>query len=231
MCLVLVIICTLFITSTVNVFASTGISVETPDGDISVIMLNNNSIYMGNGDTHAIMKVNETDSEIKYELIEGAEKKYLVYNKATNEMTSSITGQSISMDDILISDGICNEKEDDVTSSIIVPTAGNKIVKTYTYKVSYAKIASLVGDNYNTYDLAYTIVAIIGVFQGVTITTIAVLIYGALKGELLNKIVAGIKNNSSGGIKITIHLVEISKHQGGRIVKGYAYKIGQITTY
>ena len=79
--------------------------------------------------------------------------------------------------------------------------------------------------------MAYTIVAIIGVFQGVTITTIAVLIYGALKGELLNKIVAGIKNNSSGGIKITIHLVEISKHQGGRIVKGYAYKIGQITTY
>ena len=29
---------------------------------------------MGNGDTHAIMKVNETDSEITYELIEGAEK-------------------------------------------------------------------------------------------------------------------------------------------------------------
>ena len=73
-------------------------------------------------------------------------------------MTSSITGQSISMDDILISDGICNEKEDDVTSSIIVPTAGNKIVKTYTYKVSYAKIASLVGEmciRDSLYPLAY----------------------------------------------------------------------------
>ena len=55
--------------------------------------------------------------------------------------------------------------------------------------------------------------------------------------ELRNAIMAGteilngIKNNSSGGIIVTIYLCEITKHQGGREVTGYGYQFGGITTY
>ena len=171
--------------------------------------LNNNSVYMSDGDTSAVMRVKETEQEIKYEIIKGEETNFLIYDKNTNTMTSSITGQSISMDDILVTDDTSASRE---TSGTITTMAVGDVVESHTYKISYAQIAALVGDSYNTYDLAYTIVAIIGVFQGVAITTITSLIYGALKGELLNRIVDGVKNNAPGGIKITIDKVEIRKH-------------------
>lgn len=225
---VLTVISALFITCTVSVFAQTGISVETSNGNISVMALNNNSVYMSDGDTFAVMRVNETKQEIKYEIVKGEEIDFLIYDKNTNKMTSSITGQSISMDDILVTDDTSSSKE---TSGTIIPMAVGDVVESHTFKISYAQIAALVGDSYSKYDLAYTIVAIMWVFQGVAITTIVSLIYGALKGELLNRIVDGVKNNAPGGIKITIDKVEIRKHQGGKMVKGYGYKVGTLTTY
>ncbi len=154
---VLTVISALFITCTVSVFAQTGISVETSNGNISVMALNNNSVYMSDGDTFAVMRVNETKQEIKYEIVKGEEIDFLIYDKNTNKMTSSITGQSISMDDILVTDDTSSSKE---TSGTIIPMAVGDVVESHTFKISYAQIAALVGDSYSKYDLAYTIVAI-----------------------------------------------------------------------
>ena len=68
-------------------------------------------------------------------------------------------------------------------------------------------------------------------YHGVAIASIVTLIYSALKSDLYSKIINGIANNLSGGVKITIYKCEITKHQGSRIVKGVGYKIGSIGLY
>ena len=113
----------------------------------------------------------------------------------------------------------------------VLPMSVKRIVETTEYKVSYAQIAEVIGDVYDTYDLAFTIVAIIGVFQGIALTTITAALYGALKGAILTTILDGIKNNKPGGVKLQIHFCEITKHQGGRIVTGYGYKLGDVGVY
>lgn len=208
-------------------FASSGEVVETSTGTISVVPLTENCVLMSDGETSAVLNVTESDDEICFELREGSETNYLLFDKGTKQMYSSYTGKTISM-----------VNSSTMDTRVIYPNEGTigilaegDIVESNTYRVSYAEIADMIGEAYSTYDLAVTIVAIIGVLQGVAITTIVAAVYGALKGALLTEILNGVKNKSSGGIKVTINLVEIRKHQGGRWVTGYAYELGSISTY
>lgn len=224
------IILVMVMSSNISAFAGTGRVIETTSGSVSVVPLSNNSILMSDGETTAIMSIKETKDEIRYMLTEGSKTNYYIYNKNTKQMYSSYTGNTILMDDALSESNlptpIMNIGEGGVRTMAV-----ERIVDTIEHRISYSKIASMLGDSYSTYDLAVTIVAIVGTLQGVALTTITAAVFGALKGALLTEILNGIKNNSSGGIIVTIYLCEITKHQGGREVTGYGYQFGGITTY
>ena len=79
--------------------------------------------------------------------------------------------------------------------------------------------------------MASTIATIILAATGLAIPTLASLVVSAIKSIGVSTIVNKVKNNASGGIKFTIYKCEITKHQGGRIVKGYGYKIGSASLY
>lgn len=148
---------------------------------------------------------------------------YIEYDIIKDEVYSSFTGKTIPLSELCS----FNDNENNTISTFAV----GDIVKQTPYKISYAKIASLVGDAYNTYDLAFTIVSIIGLFQGVVLVTMVDAVYDYIKGELANRIIYAIENNVSGGITVTINTVEIKKHQGGALVTGYTYELEGIKVY
>ena len=57
------------------------------------------------------------------------------------------------------------------------------------------------------------------------------MIYGELKGQLVSNIISCVQNGVSGGVRLKINVIEIYKHQGGRIVKGYRYQLAGISQY
>ncbi len=208
-------------------FASSGTMVETELGTISILPISEESFLMSDGQSSAIVNVQETEDVIYFSLTEGNKVKYLIYNKDSGQMYSSYTGKIIQLEEGKIKISAMNN----IGNSTVSPMGVKGIVETTEYKVSYAQIADAIGDSYSTYDLAFTIVAIIGVFQGVALTTITAAVYGALKGSVLTTVLDGVKNRKSGGVKLQIHLCEITKHQGGRVVTGYGYKLGDIGPY
>ena len=127
---------------------------------------------------------------------------------------SSYTGETVNVGDTL----------DDNETAVIKPAGVTKIIDEYEHKISYKTLASLVGKGATAYDIFLA-------YHGVAIASIVTLIYSALKSDLYSKIINGIANNLSGGVKITIYKCEITKHQGSRIVKGVGYKIGSIGLY
>ena len=57
------------------------------------------------------------------------------------------------------------------------------------------------------------------------------MIYGELKGQLVSNIISCVQNGVSGGVRLKINVIEIYKHQGGRIVEGYRYQLAGISQY
>ena len=103
---------------------------------------------------------------------------------------------------------------------------------TFTYDISYSQLAGLLGDAWTIYGLATAIATIVtAAGLPVTVAFLTALIYEELKGQLVSNIISCIENGVPGGIRLTINCVEIQKHQGGRVVKGYSYKIAGISQY
>lgn len=145
----------------------------------------------------------------------------MVIDQKRKTIYSSYTGETVNVGDTL----------DDNETAVIKPAGVTKIIDEYEHKISYKTLASLVGKGATAYDIAYAMAGIFLAYHGVAIASIVTLIYSALKSDLYSKIINGIANNLSGGVKITIYKCEITKHQGSRIVKGVGYKIGSIGLY
>lgn len=226
--LLCMVITVLLISSTsISAFASSEVVIETKEGLMTFMPVSEDCLFMSDGKTCAIISVQETREKIDFILTKNGERHYIIYEKATGKMYSLYTKNYA----MLQQNAVKTASDSAGSSNIVLPMSVKRIVETTEYKVSYAQIAEVIGDVYDTYDLAFTIVAIIGVFQGVALTTITAALYGALKGAILTTILDGIKNNKPGGVKLQIHLCEITKHQGGRIVTGYGYKLGDVGVY
>lgn len=218
----------LLISSTsISAFASSEAVIETKEGLMTFMPVSEDCLFMSDGKTCAIISVQETREKIDFTLTKNGEKRYIIYEKATGKMYSSYTKNYV----MLQQNEVKTTSNSVGNGNTVLPMSVKRIVETTEYKVSYAQIAEVIGDVYDTYDLAFTIVAIIGVFQGIALTMITAALYGALKGAILTTILDGIKNNKPGGVKLQIHFCEITKHQGGRIVTGYGYKLGDVGVY
>lgn len=143
---------------------------------------------------------------------------YFIINPVNHTLYSSFTGKTLKL-------------ENNGGGSSITPFAVGDIKESYSMKISYKSIADAIGTTTDTYDLAFAIAGIFAATQGIAVTTITALVYGALKGALLTTILNGVKTRASGGVKLTINLVEIQRHQGGNTVTAYSYKLGGLTTY
>lgn len=218
----LCIIFTLLFSANTRVFAESSIVEESLLDEITVLPLNANTLLLSDGENPAILSFVETQSEIRYELRDDSNVNYIVFDKLNQTLYSSYTGNFVSVDNIAT---LSNPND------LVAPLAVGDVVDTDEYIIYYSQIAALVGDVYSAYDLAVTLVAIIGVFQGIAVTTITLAIYGAIKGEIFNTIVDAIENNVSGGVIVTINTIEIEKHQGGRPVTGYTLSLGGIETF
>lgn len=146
---------------------------------------------------------------------------YFIIDPVNHTLYSSFTGKTIDF----------SEASEGVTGSNISPRAVGDVKETYTMKISYKSIANAIGTVTDSYDIAFTIAGIFAATQGIAITTVTLLVYGALKGQLLTTVLNGIKSKAVGGVKLTIKLVEIQRHQGGNIVKAYTYNLGGLSTY
>ena len=185
---------------------------------------------MTEGDTSAVFNVVEMQDEIRFELLQGNEINYFLYDKEMELLYSSYTGSTVSLDNVIV------EPEYSVMSfgggdEVVSPLAEGDIVDTNYYYISYSEIGALLGDAYSTYDLAATIITVISIFTGTATVTAVAVVYSFLKGELLSEILEGVENDLPGGIRVTVNLVEIRKHQGGRWVTGYAYQVDSVSTY
>ena len=204
--------------------------VETQFGDLSIVPLDENSVLMTQGNTSAVFNIVETQNEIRFELTQENETNYFLYDKVTELLYSSYTGSTIALGDVIV------EPEYSVMNlgggeEVVAPLAEGDIVDTTYYYISYSEIGALLGDAYSTYDLAATIITVISIFTGTAAVTAVGVIYSFLQGALLSEILEGIENDLPGGVRVTVNLVEIRKHQGGKWVTGYAYQVASVSTY
>ncbi len=205
-----------------------GVSHE--DG-LTIKQLSDEKFVLSDGGESAAVDVSETSTKLKVELTSlsgnDADNGYFLFNKETGVIYSSFTGESILAEDVIVEDETTLAKQDGISQA----AAAKKVAWSKTYKVSYAKLAKLCGSASSNRSIATAIIICIATASGVTISTTAVVVSALISGQLA-VIQAGLKTKSpKHGIRATVNKVEIRKHQGGRVVKGYSYTISKVGTY
>ena len=204
-------------------FAVVGGSVEVDGQIIDITPLTDTSCMLSDGNSRALLSVEETEEGANVVLTQNGENKTFIINQENGTIYSPYTNKIVIVD---------KDNNSESAESTITPYATGKTLKTYTYKFSYKKIAEITGKTTDIYGVASALVTLFLAASGLgTIPTLLSLILGGLKDLQISMILENVKKNAPGGIKLTIRKVEITKHQGGRIVKGVGYKLGSISTY
>lgn len=198
---------------------------------LTIKQLSDEKFLLSDGDESAAVDVSETSTNLKVKLTSlsgnDADDGYFLFNKETGEIYSSFTGESILAEDVIVEDEAPLAKQEGISQA----AAAKKVVWSKTYKISYAKLAKLYSSAASNVKIAAAIIAIVGVASGYPITATAGAV-AILMGAHAERIKAGIKKRDARhGVCATVNKVEIRKHQGGRVVKGYSYTISKIGTY
>jgi len=206
---------TLILNIGATVFAAT-------DNDLSTIKLTENSILMKIDDEVGILTVDETTISAKFTVEIGGEVDgYFNIDKVNNTIYSSYTGKTI----------LIPEFESNI---VVRPQAVGDIVDTTVTKISYADICDLVTEITDNLALAGALITLVAAALSLTLATgagVVVTLIGLIPGAW-NDIRNGIEGGSaSHGIKVVVDTVEIQKHQGGKIVKGYKYEVSSVSLY
>ena len=204
---------TLILNIGATVFAAT-------DNDLSTIKLTENSILMKIDDEVGILTVDETARSAKFTVEVGGEVDgYFNIDKVNNTIYSSYTGKTI----------LIPEFESNI---VVRPQAVGDIVDTTVTKITYADICDLVTEITDNLALAAIIAGLVAYGMGVTLAAGAILTFIGLIPGAWGEIRDGIEGGSaSHGIKVVVDTVEIQKHQGGKIVKGYKYEVSSVSLY
>ncbi len=212
----LILVMTLILNIGATVFAAT-------DNDaLSTIKLTENRILMKIDDEFGVLTVDETARSAKLTVEVGGEVEgYFNIDKVNNTIYSSYTGKTISIPEI----------ENDIE---VMPQAVGDVVDSYEKKISYADMSDLVTEAATSLAVAAALISLVSFALGVTLATGAgaiVTLIGFIPGAWDN-IRDGIGSGSaSHGIKVVVDKVEIQKHQGGKIVKGYKFEISSVSLY
>lgn len=219
----LLLVLALLVTTSMSIFATTGESVELDGQTIEITPLTDSSCMLSDGNDMAILSVEKTDKGANVVLTENGKKNTFIIDQEKGTIYSPFTKQTVKVDRV-------SDNED--SGSTIIPHATGKTLKTYSYKFSYKKIAEITGTTTDAYGIASALVTLFLAASGLgPIPTLLLLILGGLRDLQISMIIENVKNNAPGGIKVTIRQVEITKHQGGRVVKGVGYKLDDISTY
>lgn len=186
-----------------------------------MVALTENKVMINDGKEMVFVETEQIGDDIKLKKIGSNNDGYFLIDRNAGTMYSSYTGKTLQISDL-------TEKDEQGTIS---PMGVTDIVATYTEKVSYKTLADLVGKTMTAYDIAYALAGIYLAAHGIAIAPIITILYNVVKGQLYSQIVAGIGGSLPGGIKVTIYKCEITKHQGGRTVKGYGYQMGSFGLY
>lgn len=204
-------------------FAVVGGSVEVGGQTIAITPLTDTSCMLSDGSSTAILSIEETEVGANVVLTQNGENTTFVIDQANSTIYSPYTNKIVKVN---------NDDDREDAKTTITPHGTGKILKTYTYKFSYKQIAEITGKTTDIYGVASALVTLFLAASGLgAIPTLLTLILGGLRDLQITMILENVKKNASGGIKLTINKVEITKHQGGRIVKGVGYKLGGISTY
>ncbi len=199
-------------------FAGTGREAE---GELYVTPLGANSCIIADDNSRVLLSSRETPTSLIFtieDLADVDESDCLIVNKKEGTLYSTITGKTVDL-------AALKQK----TAGVL---AVGDVVDTFTVKFSYAILAeSLVPDS-NQAKWGAVIIALTSAASGVPIGSTAGVVIALLGVLDWDELKAGIVSKSSKhGIEITVNQVEIQKHQGGRIVKGYKYEIMDIDAY
>ena len=198
--------------------------------NLNITPLTDTTYMLSDGKDTAIMKFSETSQNLKVEITNASgvdsDNGYFLIDKTTGNIYSSFTGESINTSDIITKGGMQIDNSEDIST-----TAVGDVVWSKTYKVSYAKLAKLCNSASSNLTIASAIITCVAAVAGVTISTTAIMLISVttIGFEVIK---AGIKSKSSShGISAKVQKVEIQKHQGGRLVTGYSYKIKSVGAY
>lgn len=196
--------------------------VETVDGQFAATKLSDNMIILANDSAKGLIQAVEDDTEMRVTItrLDGnVDEGYLVYDKLDNTMYSSYTNKTFSLEDVISE----TEPGDRAVGDVVSRT---------THKISYNTLANSVTPTSTEFGIASVIIGMIAALQGVTISTGASMFLLFISSPMWDDIREGLVNRSTKhGIKVVVAKVEIQKHQGGRVVKGYKYEIESVGTY
>ena len=202
-----------------TVFAYSNLS---SDSDFSVSKLSENSFLMSKGDNTGILTIKETTKGTTLTVknnASGEDEGYFYINKIEGTIYSSYTGNTICISEIN-------------SDNEIMPLAVGDVVSRTTHKISYAALSDMVTPTSTDISIASAMITIVAAIQGVTIVTVAAIVVALLSTPLWDVIRAGLlSKDTKHGIQVVVAKVEIQKHQGGGIVKGYKYEIESVSTY
>ncbi len=199
-----------------NIFAFASTDLELGESTLTLTPLTQSSVLLSDGESRAFVTITQLQNGFMVHLDSEDENGFFIVNQEQYTIYSSFTGQTISY----------------TTLANVGGASTNAVVDTMTYNVSYSQIAGLIGGAWTAYGLASAIATIVAAAGApITIAFLTTMIYGELKGQLVSNIISCVQNGVSGGVRLKINVIEIYKHQGGRIVKGYRYQLAGISQY
>lgn len=194
----------------------------TNDNGLSVTKLSGSSILVTTGDQRGILTFKETVKGTTFtvkELTSGDVEGYFYINKVDDTIYSSYTGNTISVSDTYINNDV-------------MPMAVGDVFDTNTYDVSYADLAELVLPTSSQLSIIGAMLATVVAITGVAIAAVPSVILAWLGTSVWDTIRAGITDQiEDSGLRVVVDTIEIEKHQGGRIVKGYKYEVTSVSLY
>ncbi len=201
-------------------FAETEIGME--EGSLYITELSDETFTMTDDEGTAVMKIRESTKEtiVSVEKLQGnVEEGFFIYDRDKKTIYSSYTGKTFSVFDIAANDNIS-------------PQAVGDVVARRTHYISHEKLADAVTPTSSDISIASALITIVAATQGVTIATGAAVIIALMSTSAWDAVRDGIADRSPNhGIKVVVATVEVQKHQGGKFVTGYRYKVESISRY
>lgn len=200
-------------------FADSGVNYN-KNNNFRITRMSDNLFYMSDGKEKGFMKIKETKTSATITVeVNNQVEGYFLLNRVNGTVYSSYTGNTISVSEIR-----SNEE--------ITPFAVGDVVSRTTSYISYAKLAESVKAGNSIFSKAAAIISIVAILQGVVIASATLAVASLISAYMSDIIDSGLVNKStSHGVKAVVARVEIQKHQGGGMAKGYKYDIEAISTY
>ncbi len=205
-------------------FTTTCFADSINEDGIEITPVNDNALIISDGEDSVLMECESNESEDIYSVtdLEGEEEDYYFsYDKDSNTLYSSLTGEYIDL----------SEDEELTPSSQIEPIyeiQSERVGAKYVI-ISYKKLAQSVLPSSSQINIASAILVIAAAVLGVTLSPAASAIIPLIPWDTIR---TGISNKASNhGVRLLVGIYTQRRHEGGKIVYGHKYKVEKVTAY